>query len=221
MTMTQTPTPSDLAALIAARLCHDLVSPVSALGAALSVLDDENAEDMRDDAIELVRTGAQQARAKLEYCRLAFGAGGSAPAVIDAVELKRLANDMFADHKPDLVWKMEASGLDKPAARILLNLIWIAVDSVPRGGSVTIEATSSEGGARLKIVSAGPRVRLDPAYVDAMSGKSPQDGFDGRSIQPYYAGLIARENGGRVDAEADEERAVFTALVARSSQVAA
>lgn len=215
------PTPSDLAALIAARLCHDLVSPVSALGAALSVLDDENAEDMRDDAIELVRTGAKQARAKLEYCRLAFGAGGSAPANIDINELQRLANEMFADHKPDLVWKTQASGLDKPAARILLNLIWLAVDSVPRGGTVTIEATASDGGSRIKIVSAGPRVRLDLSYVEAMAGRAPEEGFDGRSIQPYYAGLIARENGGRVDAEAEEERAVFTALIANGNQAAA
>ena len=32
---------SDLAALLCARVCHDLVSPISALGTALEVLDDE------------------------------------------------------------------------------------------------------------------------------------------------------------------------------------
>ena len=67
-----------LTALMCARLCHDLVSPVSALGAALSVLDDEDSSDMHDDAMELVRESSRQAQAKLEFARLAFGAGGSA-----------------------------------------------------------------------------------------------------------------------------------------------
>lgn len=221
MSQTDTPSASDLAALVAARLCHDLVSPISALGAALSVLDDERAEDMREDAIELVRTGARQARAKLEYCRLAFGAGGSKPAIIDMAEIKRLAEAMFQDARPDIVWKTEAAGVEKPAARVLMNLVWLAVDCLPRGGTVTIEVAAGEGGARLKIVSTGPKVRLDESYVVAMSGRAPQDGFDGRSIQPYYAGLIARENGGRADAQAEDDRALFTALIAPMAREAA
>lgn len=221
MSQTDTPSASDLAALVAARLCHDLVSPISALGAALSVLDDDRAEDMREDAIELVRTGARQARAKLEYCRLAFGAGGSKPAVIDMAEIRRLAGAMFQDARAELVWKSDAAGLEKPAARVLMNLVWLAVDSLPRGGTVTIEAAASDGGARLKIVSAGPKVRLEDAYVTAMSGRAPESGFDGRSVQPYYAGLIAREHGGRAGVEVGEDRAVFTALIAPMAREAA
>lgn len=222
MSTTDTPSASDLAALMCARLCHDLVSPVSALGAALSVFDDENAHDMREDAVELMRTGARQAQAKLEYARLAFGAGGSAPAVIDVRELQRLAEAMFRDHKPDLVWKGDAAGLDKPAARVLLNLIWLAVDAAPRGGTVTIEAAAPDGGgARLRVVADGPRAKLDPAYAGALSGRPPADGFDGRSIQPFYAGLIAREAGGRCDARAEEDRVEFTALIAPHGAAAA
>ncbi|PWE16787.1 hypothetical protein DDZ18_11360 [Marinicauda salina] len=222
MSDTNTPTAADLAALLCARLCHDLVSPVSALGAALSVFDDENAVDMRDDAVELMRTGARQAQAKLEYARLAFGAAGSKPGVIEMAEIRRLADAMFGDHKPELVWKDEADGLDKPAARVLLNLIWLGVDAAPRGGTVTIEAkTQSDGGARLRLVAAGPKVRLDPAYGEALEGRAPENGYDGRSIQPYYAGLIAREFGGRASAHADEERVEFTALLAPGAAQAA
>jgi len=214
MSTQHTPSASELAALLCARLCHDLVSPVSALGAALSVLDDENAADMRDDAIALIRTGANQAHAKLEYVRLAFGAGGSRPGTVDARELKRLAEAMFASSKPELVWKVQATGLDKPAARVLLNLIWLAVDNVPRGGSVTVEASASEAGdSRLRIVAAGPRARIDPGYIEALAGRAGEDGYDGRSIQPYYAGLIAREHGGRVEARAEEERIEYVALL--------
>lgn len=55
--------PADqLAALLCARLCHDLVSPVSALGAALSVFDDPDSADMHEDAMELVRKAPARPR---------------------------------------------------------------------------------------------------------------------------------------------------------------
>jgi len=222
MSTTDAPSAADLAALLCARLCHDLVSPVSALGAALSVLDDESAVDMRDDAIQLIRTGARQAQAKLEYSRLAFGAGGSSPSLVDMREIQRLADSMFAESKPDLVWKTDAAGLEKPAARVLLNLVHLAVDSVPRGGVVTIEASApASGGARLRLISEGPKARFSEDYACALAGKRPEDGYDGRSIQPYYAGLLAREAGGRADVRVEEGRVELTALTAPASAQAA
>jgi len=206
-------TAEQLAALLCARLCHDLVSPVSALGAALSVLDDEESAEMHEDAMGLVRESARQSQAKLEFSRLAFGAGGSAPGVLDTRELKRLTENMFSAYKPEIVWKVEAAGLEKAAARLLLNLCILGVDAAPRGGTVTVEATDAAGGARLRIVTEGPRARLEAGTASALEGQAPENGFDGRSIQPYYAALIARGAGGRVSAHADGERVEFVALV--------
>ena len=206
--------PDELAALLSARLCHDLVSPVVAIGTALDVLDDDDAADMRDEALDLVRKGARQASAKLEFARLAFGAGGSSPGVIAVNDLKRLAGAMFEGAKSDLHWKLDMEGLTKPAARLVLNLCILAVESTPRGGEVTIEgAGDALGGMRLRVLAQGPRARLLPAAEAALEGRPPEHGYDGRSIQPYYAGLIARTAGGRVSASLAEERVEFTALL--------
>ncbi len=213
MTQTDAPAAAELAALLCSRVCHDIAGPTSAMGAALSVLDDDSAADMRDDAIDLLRTGAQSIRNKLEYARVCFGAGGSRGGEMSIDEIKALAGPMFADARPDLAWKTETGAIDRTAARVLLNLIWLAVESLPRGGTVAIEAASSgDGGARLRIVASGPRIRLDDGHRGALEGARPTDGYDGRSIQPYYAGLIARDAGGRAHAAASEERAEFTAL---------
>ncbi|MHA6289037.1 histidine phosphotransferase ChpT [Maricaulis sp. CAU 1757] len=203
----------ELAALLCARLCHDLVSPVSALGAALSVLDDEENSDMHDDAMELVRESSRQAQAKLEFSRLAFGAGGSAPGVLDTRELQRLTENMFSAVKPDIVWKVETPGLEKAAARLLLNMCILGVDAAPRGGTVTVSATDAAGGARLRVVSEGRRARVEENTMLALDGQAPETGFDGRSIQPFYAFLIARSAGGRISAHTDEDRVEFVALV--------
>jgi histidine phosphotransferase ChpT len=216
------PSAAELAALLCSRVCHDIAGPTSAMGAALSVLDDEGAADMRDDAIDLLRTGAVSIRNKLEYARVCFGAGGSRGGEMTLQEIKAVAEPMFAEARPDLVFKTEAGALDKAAARVLLNLIWMAVDCLPRGGTVAVEASASgDGGARLRLVASGPRIRLEPAYAAALAGERPEDGYDGRSIQAYYAGLIARESGGRASASASEERAEFTALTGSAQRIAA
>jgi len=197
-------TPTSLSALLCARICHDLISPVGALGTAIEILDDPANVEMHDDAMALVRTSSRQASAKLKFLRLAFGAAGSAPGVIPTAEIKKLSNDMFADAKPDLIWNIDTDGIDKDRARILMNLIMLAVQAAPRGGKVTISGHGQGDDANFVLVSEGPKVRLDAAVAKALAGKAPDDGFDGRSIQPLYASLLTRDIGGALAASVDD-----------------
>ena len=64
----------DLAALVASRVCHDIISPVGAITNGLEVLDEEDSGDMKEFAMEPIRKSARQASAKLQFARLAFGA---------------------------------------------------------------------------------------------------------------------------------------------------
>src|SRR6202043_3713780 len=77
----------DLAALLCSRVCHDLISPVGAIVNGLEVLDDNPKPEDREFALDLIRKSAKTASARLQFCRLAFGAAGSAGAQIDRVEL--------------------------------------------------------------------------------------------------------------------------------------
>lgn len=204
-------TPTSLSALLCARICHDLISPVGALGTAIEILDDPSNTDMHEDAMALVRTSSRQAAAKLKFLRLAFGAGGSAPGVIASSEIIDLSNAMYADSKPDLVWDLQTDGVEKDRTRILLNLVMLAVQAAPRGGTVTVTRRGTAEAAEFKLVSEGPKVRLDAAIDRALAGKAPEDGFDGRSIQPFYTSMLTREANGTVEASADETKVIFAA----------
>ncbi len=197
-------TPTTLAALLCGRICHDLISPVGALGTAIEILDDEGNVDMHEDALALVRTSSRQAAAKLKFLRLALGAAGSAPGVIPTAEVMKLSNEMFADSKPELVWNIDTDGIDKDRARIILNLVMLAIQAAPRGGTVTVSRESHGEGANFVLVSQGRRARLDAAVAKALAGKAPEDGFDGRSIQPLYASLLTRDIGGTLDASVED-----------------
>ena len=206
-------TPSSLAALLSARICHDLISPIGALGTAIEVLDDEDNTEMHEDAMGLVRLSSKQAGAKLRFLRLAFGAGGSAPGIIGVKELKTLIAEMYEGGKAGIAWGESVDGLEKNTARLLLNLTMLAVQAVPRGGDVKITATESNGATTLSLAATGPKSRLDANVEKTLAGKAPEDGFDGRTIQPFYAGMIARELKGSVTALVDGETVNFTAHI--------
>ena len=207
---------SALTSLVCARLCHDLVGPISAIGAALDVLEDDDAEDMHQDAKDLLRESANGAWARLEFTRLAYGAGGSAPMQIEVDEIKRVVGAMYENAKADIDWAGGAESLDKSSARILLNLILMAVEALPRGGQITIELAPD--GSHQRLVCEGKRARLSAAASEALAGRPPENGFDARSIQPYFAGLLARQAGGSAGAVAGEERVeIFAEVPAQSA----
>lgn len=205
-------TPSSLAALLCARICHDLISPVGALGTAIEILDDDTS-DMHDDAMALVRNSSRQAGAKLRYLRLALGAGGSAPGIIALAEIKSLVTGMYGEGKSALHWNTQLDGIDKNCARILLNLVMLAVQSVPRGGDVKISVSENDVATSLKLEATGPKSRLDAAIEKTLAGKSPEDGFDGRTIQPFYTGMLVREMKGGVSTSVNGETVSFSANI--------
>ncbi len=206
-------TPAGLSAQMCARICHDLVSPIAALGTAIEVLDDPDNADMHEDAMALVKLSARQASAKLQYLRLAFGAGGSAPGVIGVEELKTLTDGVYGEGKAEIIWDTHADGLEKNTARLLLNLIMLGLQAIPRGGVLTIKTSEADDATELKLSCVGPKARLAEAVTQTLAGTMPEDGFDGRTIQPFYAGMILRELGGKIAAGADEDRVVFSAKI--------
>src|ERR1051326_7008840 len=84
----------DLAALLCSRVCHDLISPVGAVVNGLEVLEDDNDEETKTFALDLIKKSAHQASARLQFCRLAFGAAGSAGAAIDLGNAETVARGL-------------------------------------------------------------------------------------------------------------------------------
>ena len=67
----------DLAALLCSRVCHDLISPAGAIVNGLEVLEESKDEETKTFALTLIKKSARTATARLQFCRIAFGAAGS------------------------------------------------------------------------------------------------------------------------------------------------
>jgi histidine phosphotransferase ChpT len=181
----------DFAALLVSRVCHDLVSPVGAVVNGLEVLEDETDLAMRADALRLVAASAEQAAARLQFARIAFGAAGSAGAELDMAEVGRIMMGLLKGGKVELVWQALSVNWPKDWAKLLMNTVLAAADCLPRGGRVTVETTDKGLAPSFRIIAAGTIVRLMPESESALSGE-PAGMLDGRSIQPYLTYQLAK-----------------------------
>ena len=108
--------PLDLAALLCSRVCHDVISPVGAIVNGLEVLEDESDPEMRNFALELIKKSANTASARLQFCRLAFGAAGSAGASIDTEVRDFMARIFF--HGGDKISDLKGDSLKRGSRNV-------------------------------------------------------------------------------------------------------
>jgi histidine phosphotransferase ChpT len=184
----------DLAALLCSRVCHDVISPVGAIVNGLEVLEDEKDPEMRAIALDLIRKSAETASARLQFCRLAFGAAGSAGASIDTGEAEKVVRGLFADQKTQIEWSVPRALAPKNQVKLILNLCLIAAAAIPRGGVITVRAdeAAANGGPRISVAAKGPNARLAGHTPALLAGAPEHHSVDAHAIQPFYTGLVAR-----------------------------
>jgi histidine phosphotransferase ChpT len=198
----------DLAALLCSRVCHDLISPVGAIVNGLEVLDEDKDEETKVFALDLIKKSAHQASAKLQFCRIAFGAAGSAGAQIDLGDAEKVARGLLADDRTTIAWNLPRELLPKNRVKLLLNMLLIAVGTIPRGGTITVDP--AEGGKGFRLTSAGLNARLAEATAGLLVG-SPAYPVDAHAIQSLYTGILARDCGLTVSLPAERTIVVLTA----------
>jgi histidine phosphotransferase ChpT len=204
--------PAEIAAYLAARMCHDFISPASAIVSGLDLLEDPSAQDMRDDAMGLIAASARKLADLLAFCRVAFGASASAE-TFDVRELEKLSQGVFGHMRAELDWAVETPAVNKPAARTLLNLAQMAGAALPTGGTARVRAVQEGASLALAVEAVGPRARLRPEVLRGLRGEPLGEGLHGHWVQAYYVHLFVTDAGGRVFVDVNEERIVFAATL--------
>jgi histidine phosphotransferase ChpT len=199
MRMSETETPAmklsdlDLAALLCSRVCHDLISPVGAIANGLELIDDPEMDaETKETALDMVRSSARTAAAKLKFCRIAFGAAGSAGAVIDLGEAGDIAKAFVGEEKRvQLEWHAPRENRPKQQVKLVLNMVLMALAGIPRGGVVTLTVEGNGFTAR----AVGDRAKVPEQIAQVLAGTVELTALDARLVQPYYARQLARAAG--------------------------
>jgi histidine phosphotransferase ChpT len=214
--MSDTPSPApapdalELAALLCSRVCHDLISPVGAIVNGLEVLDDNPKPEDREFALDLIRKSAKTASARLQFCRLAFGAAGSAGAQIDTGDAENMARGHLEDNKTKITWNLQRLLQPKNKVKLLLNMLIIAQQTIPRGGVLTVDTVREGDSAGFRVNAAGLNARM-PQNIADMLALGNTGAVDAHAVQPYYTRLLAQACGLSVGLAPEGDAVVVTA----------
>jgi histidine phosphotransferase ChpT len=205
----------DLASLLCSRLCHDLLSPVGAMNNGLELLADEHDPEMKQRCMDLLAESAKSAADKLKFFRLAFGAAGGFGSEVDPAEAKAVIEPLVTSSgRTTLDWAVPAGLMPKRAIKILLNLVLLANDALVRGGTLFVGAENRDGEQEIVIRANGPKIVMDAAIRETLTGGLDPSMVDSRTAAAWMARNLAMRSGGLVQiAEPDAEHLVIGALV--------
>ena len=152
---------------------------------------------MREDAIRLVATSANQALARIQFMRIAFGAAGSAGAELDLGEMGRLVQGLLEGGKVKLEWNVPQAYWPKYWAKLLMNASLLGADCLPRGGMVKVDAEA--GAPRFRVHASGMVARMPEEVERTLKGAEPVVPLDARGIQPYLTNRLSRSVQGALE----------------------
>jgi histidine phosphotransferase ChpT len=201
----------DLAALLCSRVCHDLISPVGAIMNGLEVMEEGKDEETSKFAMDLIKKSAGTASAKLQFCRLAFGAAGSAGAQIDTGDAEKVTRGLMEDDRTKLGWNLPRVLLAKNRVKLLLNMMLLAAQAIPRGGKLTVDPSGEGEATGFRVSAVGPNAKVPPAIPALLAGVPADHAVDAHAIQPFYTGLLAKSCGLTVAMTSEGDAVVLTA----------
>jgi histidine phosphotransferase ChpT len=188
------PTDLELAALISSKICHDVIGPVGAIYNGLEILAEDDDEEAKAYAMTVIRNVTEQASARLQFARFAFGAAGSAGALIDLTTAEQISRGFLGQGKHNLLWRGLPGHMVKDKVKLLLNLVASAVTALPRGGDIEVNIAGTNEQPTFVIACRGTGARPPQHLGEFVAGVAPP-ALDALTIQAYYTWRLAGSAG--------------------------
>lgn len=210
--MGQQTQPSDLelAALISSKICHDVIGPVGAIYNGLEILDDDDDVESKSYALDVIRNVTEQASARLQFARFAFGAAGSAGAMIDLGMAEQISRGFIGQGKHKLAWKCPPGHMAKDKVKLLLNMVASAVTALPRGGDIEVTVTGAMETPSFHLRCRGATARPPQYLAEFLTGEA-QLQLDPMTIQAYYTWRLSGSSGMKLEISKDGADVILAA----------
>lgn len=210
MTVRAHPSDLELAALISSKICHDVIGPVGAIYNGIEILDEDDNADAKTYAMDVIRNVTEQASARLQFARFAFGAAGSAGAQIDLGTAEQISRGFIGKGKHKLTWRGAPGHMAKDRVKLLLNLIASSITCLPRGGEIEVSIIGSLEKPAFVLRCQGPNAR-PPQYLTDFVGTGDQPPLDAMTIQAYYTWRLANSTSMQIEIAKDGADIVLAA----------
>src|SRR6185437_4808500 len=125
--------------LLCGRLCHELISPVGAINNGVELLDEDD-PDFVKEAMGLIGQSARRAGQRLQFYRFAYGTAGASGSALDP---RDLVQGLLDGTRLRCAWEGETGALDVPWQRLACNMVVLASEFLPRGGTLFIRPSGN------------------------------------------------------------------------------
>jgi histidine phosphotransferase ChpT len=191
----------EFSALLCSRLCHDLVSPVSAVANGIEILNEETDQDMREQVMQLLEASAVQTSNRLQFYRMAFGGGGGFGNMIELGEAHRVLSNLLSDSKISLDWELAEFSANKDQVKLIMNLSLVAGEGLIRGGAVKIDLAGSENSIDICITAEGERLIYSDTLLAVLTGATVDENLEPKMAPAYLAHVMAGQLGAAIATE--------------------
>jgi len=160
------PEKPDLTALLGSRICHDLISPIGAIGNGLELLMMDGGNSSPE--MVLIADSVANADARIRFFRVAFGMAQTDQRIGKA-EVRQVLSDVTRGSRLQIDWISDAD-LFRVEVKIIFLLIQCLENAMAYGGRITV--STSEGrwliagqASKLKINTSLWEILVDPAAL--------------------------------------------------------
>jgi histidine phosphotransferase ChpT len=163
------------------------------------------------EVLELVAGSARQASRKLQVFRVTYGTGNALPSSGIMAEVRRLATALCGDGRISADWPAPGGDIEaatnKQVARQTLNLFMLAMEALPRGGSIRVVLAGNAGRFRLLLSAAGPHAGLPEEVRAQFADGAPE--VTPRSVTAHLGRIWAKESGGSLEFTSSRDACSF------------
>ena len=178
---------TDLPSLLGSRICHDLISPLGAIGNGVELLSMSGLSAAPE--IALIAESVENANARIRFFRVAFGAS-SAGARLSSGEIRTILNDLTKGSRLAIHWKDQGDP-ERAEVKLAFLLIQCLESALPWGGEITVTQTAG----KWSIIGAADRLKLDTDLWDILLGRSDADVPNSASVHFALVPDVARRMG--------------------------
>lgn len=139
-----TQTASQMSALLGSRICHDLISPLGAIGNGVELLQMSGLGDSPE--LSLITESVENANARIKLFRLAFGAPSPGQHIARS-EIRDILAPIGAARRMKIDWPLDRDLL-RDEARLAFLLLLCCETMLPWGGQVDV--VSDETSLRMR-----------------------------------------------------------------------
>ena len=171
--------------LIGSRICHDLISPLGAIGNGVELLSLSGSGVAPE--LALISESIENANARIRYFRVAFGAA-PADRLIGNSELRSILRDVYRGSRLRIDWRIDDDP-PRSEAKLAFLAIQCLESALPWGGTISV-ARSADGYWTLK--ASGERLKLDPSLWEHVSNPRPETRISASEVQFALVRIVAQ-----------------------------